>query len=216
MMWHGLSQPWRACLEEAWKAYRAGSIPIGAIITDGADRVVARGRNCMLESSAEGYRLSGCRMAHAEMNALLALGGYDHPVDPRQCTLYTTMEPCPMCIGAARMYNIGKVRYAARDPVAGSACFATATPFMAHWPVEIGGAQDSDLESVLLAIHTECMLRRGSRWVEVTERADPAYTPAVILGRKLFLSGELARLGSEGVSTKKVLEWLVRQLPQRA
>ena len=45
MMWQSLSQPWRACLEEAWTAYRAGSVPIGAAITDGAGRVVARGRN---------------------------------------------------------------------------------------------------------------------------------------------------------------------------
>jgi tRNA(adenine34) deaminase len=214
VMWQSLSQPWRACLEEAWTAYCAGSVPIGACITDDADRVIARGRNCMFEPSAEGCGLSGCRMAHAEMNALLALGGCDHNVDPRQCTLYTTAEPCPMCIGAARMYLIGEVRLAARDPLAGSARFATATPFMERWSVEISGLQGSDLESVLLAIQAEFLLRRGTRWAELTERADPAFARAVYLGRKLFSSGELACLGGEGASVQEVLDWLDRELPE--
>jgi tRNA(adenine34) deaminase len=34
-MWADLPAPWQACLEEAWAAYRAGSVPIGAVVTDG-------------------------------------------------------------------------------------------------------------------------------------------------------------------------------------
>lgn len=211
-MWQSLSQPWRVCVEEAWVAYCAGSVPIGAAIADGADSVIARGRNCMREPSAEGYGLSGCRMAHAEMNALLGLGGGDQETDPRQCTLYTTMEPCPMCIGAARMYAIGKVRYAARDPVAGSASFAAASPFMQRWTVGISGPQARDLESVLQAIQAEFLLRLGSRWADLTEQAGPAFAPAVRLGRRLRSSGELARLGAEGVPVQEVLERLASEL----
>ena len=148
MVCSSLPRPWRACLEEAWAAYCAGSVPIGAVITEGSGRIVARGRNCMFESSVEGYYLSGNRMAHAEINALLALGDLD--VDPRVCTLYTTTEPCPMCIGAIRMHWIGKVCYASRDPVAGSAAFATATPFMQRGQIETVGPQRSDLSGLLL------------------------------------------------------------------
>jgi len=210
MIWPSLTRPWRACLEEAWAAYCAGSVPIGAAITDSAGRVVARGRNCMFEPSAEGYGLAGNRMAHAEMNALLALGG--HEIDPRPCALYTTMEPCPMCIGAARMYMVGQVCYAARDPVAGSALFATATPFMERWPVEISGPQDGALESVLLAIQAEFLLRLGTRWAGLTEQADPAFIPGIRLGRRLFTSGELVRLRTEGVPVQEVVDWLAQKL----
>jgi hypothetical protein len=169
----------------------------------------------MFEPAAEGYGLAGNRMAHAEMNALLALRAWegDHPMS---CTLYTTMEPCPMCIGAARMYMVGQVRYAARDPVAGSAPLAAATPFMARWPVEISGPQDSILESALLAVQADFLLRLGTRWARLAEEADPAFLPGVRLGRRLFASGELACLRADGVAVAEVLEWLVEELQQEA
>jgi tRNA(adenine34) deaminase len=209
-MWDQLSQPWRSCLEEAWAAYCAGSIPIGAVITDGAGRVIARGRNTMFEPSAQGYSLSGNRMAHAEINALLALGECD--VDPKTCTLYTTTEPCPMCLGAIRMYYIEKVRYASRDPVAGSAALATATPYMRHGQIEIVGPQCDDLESALLAMLTARLLQHASQWLELAEAWDPACVPAIRLGRRLFESGELVHLRASGASVDGVLDVLVHQL----
>jgi tRNA(adenine34) deaminase len=75
VLWDDLSEPWRACVQEAWAAYCGGSVPIGAAITDCAGRTIARGRNCMYEADVEGYPLSGNRTAHAEMNALLGLAG---------------------------------------------------------------------------------------------------------------------------------------------
>jgi tRNA(Arg) A34 adenosine deaminase TadA len=209
-MWQYLSQPWRSCLELAWAAYCAGSIPIGAIITDSADRVVARGRNRMLESSAPGDPLSGSRMAHAEINALLALGEYN--VDPRTCALYTTAEPCPMCIGAIRMHHIGKVHYASRDPVAGSVALAAATPFMRRGQIEVVGPQGGDFERVLLAVLTESLLQHESDWAELAEARDPACTPGIELGRRLFESGELARLRADSASADEVLDTLARHL----
>jgi tRNA(adenine34) deaminase len=209
-MWNQLSLPWRACLEEAWAAYCAGSIPIGAVITDGTGRVIARGRNRMREPSAQGYALSGNRLAHAEMNAILALGDCD--VDPRTCTLYTTTEPCPMCLGAIRMVCVGKIRYASRDPVAGSTALATATPYMRHAGIEIVGPQRDDLESALLAMLTARLLQYGSQWIDLAQAWDPACVPAVQLGRRLFESGELARLRANGASIGVVLESLTRQL----
>lgn len=82
-LWERLSEPWQACVGEAWAAYCAGSIPIGAAVADATGRVIARGRNCIYESHAEGYALYGNPIAHAEMNALLGLAGYD--VDHRTC-----------------------------------------------------------------------------------------------------------------------------------
>jgi tRNA(adenine34) deaminase len=209
MIWRRLSEPWRVCMAEAWAAYCAGSVPIGAVVTDDTGRIIARGRNCMYEAQVEGYALSGNRMAHAEMNALLGLAGQE--VDHRACTLYTTLEPCPMCIGAARMHAVGQVRHAARDPVAGSASFATMTPFMQRWPIAVTGPQDKALEAALLALHTDFVLRRGGQWADVTE-CDPACAPGVRLGRRLFASGELSRLVAAGLGPPAVLDWLAQQL----
>lgn len=209
VIWRRLSAPWRACVEEAWAAYCAGSVPIGAAITDASGRVVARGRNCMYESQVAGYSLAGNRMAHAEMNALLGLAGQE--VDHRTCALYTTLEPCPMCIGAARMHAVGQVHYAARDPVAGSASFATMTRFMRRWPIVVTGPHDEVLEGLLLALHTDFNLRHGGHWAAVTEQ-DPACAAGVRLGRQLFATGELSRLAVAGLRAPAALHWLAQQV----
>ena len=62
--------------------------------------------------------VAGTRVAHAEMNALAHL-----PLDRQyfDCVLWTTLEPCAMCIGAAWLGTIGAVRYAGSDVYAGSA-----------------------------------------------------------------------------------------------
>jgi hypothetical protein len=93
-----------------------------------------------------------------------------------------------MCIGAARMHAMGQVYYAARDPVAGSASFATMTPFMRRWPMRVTGPQDKVPEGVLLALHTDFDLRHGGGWTEVAAR-DPACAAGVQLGQRLFASG---------------------------
>ena len=118
-VWEELSEPWRACVEEAWEAYRSGSLPIGAVVTDAHGRVVSRGRNRIHERSGPPGAVFGHKLAHAELNALLCLNHREH--DPRACVLWTTTEPCPLCVGAARMSEIGALRYASREPWGGSA-----------------------------------------------------------------------------------------------
>jgi tRNA(Arg) A34 adenosine deaminase TadA len=210
-MWQDLSMSWRVCLKEAWAAYCAESIAIGAAITDEEGNVIARGRNCIAEVSADGYALAGNRMAHAEMNALLDLPGQG--LDPHTCTLWTTTEPCPMCIGAIRMVHIGRVCYASRDPVAGSAAFATLTSFMRHGEIEVVGPADETLELVLVALHAERLLHRGHAWAAMAEQ-DPACARGVRLGRLLFASGELTLLQSAGAPACQVLETMCRQLAE--
>lgn len=135
--WASLALLWQACIEEAWTAYCHGSLPIGAAITDHAGVVLARGRNRIRETHCDPGLLAGHRLAHAEMNALLALDW--SAVDPRACTLYTTTDPCPLCVGAARMTRLGAVEYASRDGAAGAADLFTANDFLrrgaGRWPV---------------------------------------------------------------------------------
>ena len=118
VVWEELSEPWRVCAKEAWEAYGRGSLPIGAVVTDSRGKVVSRGRNRIHERSGPPGAVFDHKLAHAELNALLSL---DHRGnDPHACVLWTTTEPCPLCAGAARMADIGGLRYAAREPWAGS------------------------------------------------------------------------------------------------
>jgi tRNA(adenine34) deaminase len=115
--WDELEPAWREAFTLAWEAYGAGTIPVGAVVTRD-DEVIARGRNRLFEGSAAPGEISGSRIAHAEMNAIAHL-----PLDERyhDCVLWSTLEPCAMCIGAAWIGTIGTVRFAGHDAYAGSA-----------------------------------------------------------------------------------------------
>ena len=111
--WAELSEPWRASLDEAWESWCDGSAGVGAVIVDGDDRIVARGRNRRHDVRAGGVSLAGTRLAHAEMCALATL-----PPGPTDAyTLYTTFEPCLMCSSAIMLAHIPRVHYATPDPL---------------------------------------------------------------------------------------------------
>jgi tRNA(Arg) A34 adenosine deaminase TadA len=112
-----LEPAWRAALELAWQAFGAGTIPVGAIVTDTDGTVLSRGRNRMFESSAPAGEIFGSRVAHAEINALVQLGTDRRYFD---CTLWTTLEPCAQCVGAAWLSTIGRVAFAATDVYGGA------------------------------------------------------------------------------------------------
>jgi tRNA(Arg) A34 adenosine deaminase TadA len=104
---------WRECFLAAWESFRAGSIPIGAVLVGPDGVVVARGRNRLNEPTGPPGEVAGSFVAHAEFNALATLppGEYgDH-------VLYTTLEPCLMCTAALRHSHVGTVRFAAEDPL---------------------------------------------------------------------------------------------------
>ena len=139
-LWTRLPVPWRACVELAWEAYQAGSLPIGAVVADAEGKVISRGRNRIHERSGEDGYLFGHKLAHAELNALVTLD--NDGCDPDECTLYTTTEPCPLCVGALRMSDVGGVRYAAREPWGGSAAMFETVPYLKRGNVRVTGPED--------------------------------------------------------------------------
>lgn len=200
--------PWRVCLEEAWEAYRAGSLPIGAAITDPDGRLLARGRNRIFESDGPPGLLSGHRLAHAEMNALLGLEAmYDERFP---CVLYSTTEPCPLCTGAIRQYGVAELRYASRDPAGGSVALLEATPFMRRRPVAVAGPERADLEVIIMAMHTEYWLhrRRGDADWWLFHAWSASVPDGIRLGRALWEAGELRRLRDAGAEAGEVMDRL--------
>lgn len=105
------AQMMKSAIEQAKKAEREGEVPIGAVIVQNGI-IIATGRN-----KRETMRHA---LAHAEIDAInsacLALGGWRLP----GCTLYVTLEPCPMCAGAIINSRIDRVVFGAFDPKAGS------------------------------------------------------------------------------------------------
>jgi creatinine deaminase len=89
----------RAAIEEAKKGQAEGGIPIGAVLVYHG-MILGRGHNRRMQS--------GSVVQHAEMDALENAGRQPARVY-RECTLYTTLSPCPMCTGAILLYGIPKV-----------------------------------------------------------------------------------------------------------
>jgi tRNA(adenine34) deaminase len=190
-MWASLAEPWKACAAMAWEAYCAGCVPIGAVITDPAGNLIAAGRNRLLEPRAVGpLNLAGVPLAHAEINALLAL---DYTaVNPRDCTLYTTTEPCPQCAGALVMCNLRHLCYASRDPWAGSADLFSLSPYIEKKKTRVEGPHNPLFEAVLIALQTEFFLReavrrgRAGSLDPVTDALERIVPEGAALGRHLY------------------------------
>lgn len=102
-------------LKEAQAAWDEDEIPIGAVITC-RGRVIARGHN-MTERLHD-------PTAHAEMIAITAATEAVGGKYLSDCTLYVTVEPCPMCAGALNWAQIGRVVYGALDPKRGFSLFS--------------------------------------------------------------------------------------------
>ena len=153
----GYDGPWTDVFVLMWEAYTAGTIPVGAVITDETGRIVARGRNRIFDSEAEG-ELGRSRLAHAEINALRALDS-EHTYEG--WTLWTALEPCHLCLSASFTARIGTLRYACADAYGGAVGKLVPSRDHEAHPVRIDGPLDGvpgALPELLLVAH--CLWRR--------------------------------------------------------
>jgi cytosine deaminase len=88
-----------AAIDEARTGLREGGIPIGSVLVH-EDKIIGRGHNQRVQR--------GSVIHHAEMNCLENAGRQSAAVY-RECTIYTTLSPCPMCTGAILLYGIPRV-----------------------------------------------------------------------------------------------------------
>lgn len=89
----------QAALDEAKTGYKEGGIPIGSVLVH-KGKIIGRGHNKRVQQ--------GSVVLHGEMDALENAGRLPASVY-RECTLYTTLSPCPMCSGTILLYGIPKV-----------------------------------------------------------------------------------------------------------
>lgn len=115
----------REALKEASAAGKEGEIPVGAVVVC-RGRIIARGHN-MTEQLHD-------PTAHAEMIALTAATEAVGGKYLTDCTLYVTLEPCPMCAAALGWAQITRIVYGASDPKRGYTLF---TPSLLHQRTEV-------------------------------------------------------------------------------
>ena len=133
----------RAALDEARRARDAGEVPIGAVVViDG--QVVGRGFNQPISAADP--------TAHAEIVAMRAaaraLGNYRLT----DATMYVTIEPCLMCVGAMVHARVGTLVFGAPEPKAGaivSSCRAHELPALNHRIEVVGGVLEDDCRAVI-------------------------------------------------------------------
>ena len=145
-----------AALELAKEAAQAGEVPVGCVIVkDG--QIVGRGRNRREQDKTA--------LAHAEIEAIADacknLGGWRL----WECTLYVTLEPCPMCAGAIINARIPRVVFGVADDkcgACGSVCDLFSMEFNHHPQVE-QGLREEESQKLLTDFFQELRVQLRSR-----------------------------------------------------
>ena len=133
----------RAAIVLAREAGGDGEAPVGCVIVDETGVIIGRGRNRREKENRA--------TAHAELEAIGAANAAIADWRLGGCSLYVTLEPCPMCAGAIIMSRIGRVFYGARDELTGS-CGSVTNLFMEPYghSIQITGGILADECSALL------------------------------------------------------------------
>lgn len=138
-------------------AGEAGEVPVGAVVVDAAGNLIAEGENRRERDKDP--------TAHAEILALRAAGQALQNWHLNQCTLYVTLEPCPMCAGAIVLARLGLLVYGADDPKTGAIRTVANIPDSAcsyHRLSVLGGILESACRQQLQAWFAQRRLERGT------------------------------------------------------
>ena len=147
----------REAILEAKKAAAAGEVPVGAVVVKDGE-VIARAHN---------ERESGKDVAaHAELTAMRRAAEQTGDWRLSSCTLYVTLEPCPMCAGAILAARVGRVVFGASDPAAGAFGSVLNLPRypLGHDPAVTGGVL-GDACAALLSDFFKTRRTRGAKGV---------------------------------------------------
>jgi creatinine deaminase len=135
-----------AAIEQARKSLAEGGIPIGSVLVHRGE-IIGRGHNCRVQT--------GSAIDHGEMNCLRNAGRLAARVY-RECTLYSTLSPCPMCSGAIVLYKIPRV------VVGENRTFVGAEDYLRSNGVVVDVLQDAEC----IRIMTEFIAGNAELWSE--------------------------------------------------
>jgi creatinine deaminase len=118
----------KAAIEQARKSLSEGGIPIGSVLVHDGE-IIGQGHNCRVQT--------GSPIDHGETNCLRNAGRLPAKVY-RECTIYSTLSPCPMCSGAIVLYKIPRV------VVGENRTFLGAEDYLRANGIEVEVVQDSE------------------------------------------------------------------------
>ena len=125
-------------LQEAQLALARGEVPVGVVIVAN-QKVIARAHNLT--------EVLNDVTAHAEMQAITAAANVFGGKYLTDCTLYVTVEPCPMCAGALRWAQRSRLVYGASDPKRG---YSLMSPYLLHPKTEVtSGVMANDCSDLM-------------------------------------------------------------------
>jgi len=111
----------RAALRQAARAAALDEVPVGAVITDEAGRIISRGHNQPIGKNDP--------TAHAEIEAIRKAARKRRNYRLNGCTIYVTVEPCYMCLAAIIQARLKRLVYGTEGPKSGATGSLTAFPF---------------------------------------------------------------------------------------
>ncbi len=145
----------RFAIAQARRAYRRQETPIGCVIVH-QDKVIARGSN----------RRNGKKntLAHAEILAIHRASRVIGDWRLEDCTMYVTLEPCPMCAGAIVQARIPRVVMGSMNPkagCAGSVLNILQTPGFNHWVEITSGVLEEECSRLMTDFFRELRMRKS-------------------------------------------------------
>jgi len=136
----------RAAIDQAKKSLAEGGIPIGSVLVHEGE-IIGAGHNCRVQT--------GSAIDHGEMNCLRNAGRLPAKVY-RECTIYSTLSPCPMCSGAIVLYKIPRV------VVGENRTFLGAEEYMRSNGIQVEVMQDAEC----IALMSDFVAARPELWNE--------------------------------------------------
>lgn len=155
--WRRLPEHWRCAFGQAWAAYVAGTIPVGAVVIDPYGVIAAQAHNRIFDAADPPRRqLAGSWLAHAELNAIAQIDA-ERSKAAEGWAVYSTWEPCPLCAGAITVAFRGRITvgYACRDPISSGLRVLTETAIgrRRQWQVQQLGGPFAIFAELLLAVY---------------------------------------------------------------
>ena len=188
--WSRLPEHWRCAFRQAWAAYVAGTIPVGAVVVDPHGVIAAEARNRIFDAGDPPRgQLAGSWLAHAELNAIAQI---DAELSRRTegWAVYSTWEPCPLCAGAITVAFRGRitVEYACRDPLSSGLRVLTDTGIgrRRQWQVQKLRGLFAVFAELLLAVYT--VEARPTSLTAVRYR-EPSWRPLIETAGVVFARG---------------------------
>lgn len=198
-----LTPPMRRALELAWESTCAGSFGIGAVAVAPDGRIVATGRNRILERDAGEDVIANSSLAHAELNVLAKLP-YRRD-EGLGIELHTTLQPCIQCLGAIRLSSIERVHVLAPDPLwRGIERIVEHNAFLArNWPtIDELPVTEWSVFALLLPTHLAVF------WGSAAPGWHAAVPVVAALAEELVASGELIDAAAGAATLDEVTDRL--------